>query len=148
MPLEDIARYAFEVPQQAVGMRVRVRVQPVPPDLRHRVRLHLPAHCRRQQLAAQADSKHWLAGEHRFADQRHFGAQVWKRTNLVDVHRATEHDEPVVPADIGLRAGIAFEVDVLDPAARLPQQRVEVAERFRRNVLENEKLGQLVCLGA
>jgi hypothetical protein len=121
-------------------------MQPVPADFRHRVRLHLATHRCSQQLTPETDSKHRLTGEHRFADDLQFRRQVRMLRDLVDVHRAAEHDKPVVATVIGLRAGLAAEVHITNAAAGRTQQRVEVAQRFGGHVLEDEQFAHAASL--
>ncbi len=59
---------------------------------------------------------------------------------LVHVHRAAEHDQAVVAADIGLQLGLAGEIDVANAKAVTAQQRVEQPQRFAGGVLEDEQL--------
>lgn len=139
MPLEHVTWRAFEMPEQAVLVCVRSRMQPVPADLRHGVGMHVTAHRLRQQLATEADAEYRLLCQYCSTNDVDFGREVRKLLDLVHVHRAAQHHQAVVAADVGLGMRLAAEIDVADPEAGVAQQRVEVAEGFRRDVLEDEQ---------
>jgi hypothetical protein len=64
---------------------------------------------------------------------------MWMVVHLVAVHRAAEYDQAVVAAEIRYRIGLSAEVLVADAKAGIPQQRVEGAEYFVRDVLKNKQ---------
>ncbi len=76
VPLEDVARRPLEMAEQPVAMGLRTRMQAVPADFGNGIRLHPSSHCRRQQLATEADAEHGLLRLHRLADELDFGLEV------------------------------------------------------------------------
>ena len=132
--------------EQPVAMGLRTRMQAVPADFGNGIRLHPSAHCRRQQLATEADAEHGLLRIHRLADELDLGLEVRELLHLVDVHRTAEHDEAVVPANVRLGLRFAAEIHVADAESRRTQQRIEVAERFGGDVLEDEQFRHVRAL--
>ena len=63
---------------------------------------------------------------------------------LIDVHRAAQHDEAVVAADVGPLIRLARKVDVTNAEAGAPEHRVEHAQRFAGGVLKDEELAHAV----
>ncbi len=127
-------------------MGLRTRMQAVPANFGNGIRLHPSSHCRRQQLAAEADAEHGLLRIHRLADDLDFGLEVRELPRLVDIHWSAEHDEAVIPANVRLRVGLAAEIHVADAESGRTQQRIEVTERFGGDVLEDEQFRHVRAL--
>ena len=112
----------------------------IPADLAHVVRPHVRAQRGGQQLRAQADAEDGNVALQRFLDGGDLGGQMRKVIRLVHVHRAAEHDEAVVAADVRLLLRLAREIDVADAEAVPAQHGVEQSEGFAGGVLEDEEL--------
>lgn len=89
-------------------------------------------------MRAQADPEDRFVEPDGFRNDRSFSAQVRMPRCLVNVHRSAEYDEAIVLAYVGLGARFATEVDVANSNPCATQQRIEVTEWLRRDVLENE----------
>jgi methyl coenzyme M reductase subunit C len=90
-------------------------------------------------LRAQANAEHRFAGGDGLANRGHFHGEVRVMVYLVAVHRAAEHDQAVIAAEVGYGIRLAAEVLVADAKAGIAQQGVERAEYFVRNVLEDKQ---------
>ena len=114
-------------------------LQRVPADFRNLVSTHRRAQHMRQQLRAQADPEDRLAlFEHAF-DGDHLVAQVRALRMVFHVHRPTQHDQAAVAVDVELGVRMALEILEADPVPALADQRIERAQRFGGDVLEDEE---------
>ncbi len=95
----------------------------------------------REQLRAETDAEHRLALLQHPFDRAQLGAQMRPRMLVLDVHRPAQHDQAAIAVHAGLRLGLALEVDEADAVAALADQRIERAERFGGDMLEDEKAG-------
>lgn len=134
--------------EQPVAMGPRTGVQAVPANFGNGIRLYPSPHRCRQQLATEADAQHGLLRVHRLADELDFGLEVRELLHLVDIHRSTEHDEAVIPPNVRLGLRFAAEIHVADADSRRTQQRIEVAERFGGDVLEDEQFRHVRALSS
>lgn len=138
MPLE----YLFagsKVAEQRIVPAICSGFYIVPADFLDRVGSDMGAERACQQLCAQTDAEYRLARRDRCTDSRDFNGQMRVVVHLVAVHRTAEHDQPMVAAEIRNRIRLSAEVLVADAKAGIPQQRVEGAEYFVRDVLENKQ---------
>ena len=135
MPLEDLFG-AGEVAEQRVMLPLGCGLHVVPADFLDRVGPHVGTERTCQQLRAQANAEHRFAGGDRLTNRGHFHGKVRVMVYLVAVHRAAEHDQAMIAAEVGYGIRLAAEVLVTNAKAGIAQQGVERAEYFVRDVLE------------
>ncbi len=95
----------------------------------------------RKQLRAEADAQHRLVLLQRDLDREQFGFQVRMEMLLVHVHWTAEHDQALVAVDVRLCVRIALEIVEADAVPAGADARMQSAERFGRDVLEDHQAG-------
>src|SRR5690606_1256700 len=110
-------------------------LQVIPADLVLRMPAHRCAEHMRQQLRAEADAQHRLALAQCRFDGLQFSGQVWITFLLIHIHRATQHDQPAIAIDAGLRIRIALEIVEADAVSARADARIERAQRFSGHML-------------
>ena len=137
VPLEH-RRFRLQRCQHRIGHAFGGLAQRIPADFRRLVALDRRAQHMCQQLRAEADAEHRLALFQHFLDRAHLVGEVRALRMVLHVHRSTQHHQPAVAVDVELGVRVALEVLEADAVTAPPDQRVERAQRFGGDVLEDE----------